>query len=176
MISKSKPARAAGMITAIVALITGCSRPASSAQSELSAAPETEPSTETRSGQNRGDHSPSLEQTIALKAKKYAQGLVAEGSTMHGALPQGGRSDQLIVLRGGYCYRVLGAGGDGVEDLDLFLYDPNGVQTEQDPGQDRFPVLGLQSEICPATSGAYRLQTLMYKGSGPYALRVYRTP
>jgi hypothetical protein len=115
------------------------------------------------------------EQLLATKAKKYAQGLLPEGPTISASLQEGQRNDRLIVLRGGLCYRILGAGDDQVEDLDLFLYDPNGVQTHQDPGQDRFPVLGLQAEICPATSGAYRLQTLMYKGSGAYALGVYRT-
>jgi hypothetical protein len=116
------------------------------------------------------------ETLLEQRAKKLAEGLVADGAPLRGALQEGGRRDQLLVLRGGFCYRILGAGDDGVEDLDLFLYDPNGVQTHQDPGQDRFPVLGLQAEICPPTSGAYRLQALMYKGSGAYALRTFRTP
>ena len=117
-----------------------------------------------------------LDQMLARAAKKYAKELVADSAMIRGTLAAGERSDQLLVLRGTYCYRILGVGSDGVEDLDLFLYDPDGVQTQQDPGQDRFPVLGLQSEICPPGSGAYRLQALMYKGTGSYVLRVYRTP
>lgn len=118
----------------------------------------------------------SPQQVLAIKAKHYARGLLAEGATILGDLPQGGHSDHLTVLRGTFCYRVLGVGGDGVEDLDLILYDPNGVQLQQDPAQDRFPVLGIGAEICPVVAGAYRIQVQMYKGSGAFAVAVYRTP
>jgi hypothetical protein len=114
-------------------------------------------------------------QLLALKAKKYAQGMVVEGSVIDGDLPEGGHSDHLTVLRGGYCYRVIGAGVDAVEDLDLVLYDPNGVQVQQDPAEDRFPLLGVGSDICPAVAGAFRIQVQMYKGSGAFAVGVYRT-
>jgi hypothetical protein len=116
------------------------------------------------------------EQIVALKAKKYAAGLVAEGAPIKGNVAQGGRSDHLAVLRAGHCYRIVAAGGAGVEDMDLLLYDPDGVLTQQDPAEDRFPVLGLQAEICPAEGGAHRLQVHMYKGSGAFAARIYRTP
>jgi hypothetical protein len=117
-----------------------------------------------------------LERIVDLAADKYAAGFVADGELIRGSVVQGARSDHLTVLRAGHCYRVVAAGGRGVEDMDLFLYDPQGVQTQQDPAQDRFPVLGLQAEICPPQGGAYRLQVHMYKGGGPFAARVYRTP
>jgi hypothetical protein len=116
------------------------------------------------------------EQIVALKAKKYAAGLVAEGAPITGSVAAGGRSDHLVVLRAGHCYRIVAAGGAGVEDMDLLLYDPEGVLTQQDPAEDRFPVLGLQAEICPPEGGAYRLQVHMYKGGGAFAARTYRTP
>jgi hypothetical protein len=115
-------------------------------------------------------------QVLELKAKKYANGFVTEGKPIEGTLVAGGRSDHLTVLRGAHCYRVIGVGGDGVEDLDLFLYDPDGVQVQQDPGQDRFPTLGMQAELCPPRGGAYRLQIHMYKGEGAFAVGVYATP
>ena len=65
---------------------------------------------------------------------------------------------------------------DGIEDLDLLLFDPNGVLAQQDPAQDRFPTLGVQTELCPPSSGAYRLQASLYKGDGAYVVRSYRTP
>jgi hypothetical protein len=116
------------------------------------------------------------EQIVELKAKKYAAGLVADGEPIKGSVAAGGRSDHLAVLRAGRCYRVVAAGSDGVEDMDLLLYDPEGVLTQQDPAEDRFPVLGLQAEICPPEGGAYRLQVHMYKGGGEFAARIYRTP
>lgn len=155
------------LIVAIAALFGACGS-GSSSRGSLDPSPETEAALPEKAA--------TPAQLLELKAKKYAQGLVPDGPPIPGALREAERHDQLVVLRAGYCYRVLGAGGDGVEDLDLFLYDPNGVQTQQDPGQDRFAVLGLQSEICPSSSGAYRLQALMYKGTGSYAVRVFRTP
>jgi hypothetical protein len=70
----------------------------------------------------------------------------------------------------------VAAGDAAVEDMDLFLFDPSGVQTHQDSAEDRFPVLGLQSEVCPRDGGAYRLQVHMYKGGGTFAYGLFRTP
>jgi hypothetical protein len=121
-------------------------------------------------------HSAPLPRIVELAAKRYAAGFVGDGALIQGSALEGARSDHLTVLRAGHCYRIVAVGGAGVEDLDLFLYDPEGVQMQQDPAQDRFPVLGLQAEICPPRGGAYRLQVHMYKGAGPFAARVYRTP
>ena len=120
--------------------------------------------------------SATLEQIVELKARKYAAGFVAEAEVISGSVVEGGRSDHLIVLRAGHCYRVVAAADGEVQDMDLFLFDPQGVQTQQDPAEDRYPVLGLQAEICPYEHGAYRLQVHMYKGGGRFAARVYRTP
>lgn len=161
-----------------ISLCFACSeREASSSASELGGRADPGASAE----QDRGfaDAIPedaTLQQVIELKAKKYADGFVADGEPISNTLARGGRSDHLAVLQAGRCYRIVGAGGEGVRDMDLFLYDPDGVQIQQDPGQDRFPVLGAQSEVCPQLGGAYRLQVHMYEGGGPYAVRVYRTP
>jgi len=116
------------------------------------------------------------EQIVPLHAKRYANGFTAEGPLVKGTLAQGARSDHLLVLKAGHCYRVVGAAEATVTDMDLFLYDPEGVQTQQDSGQDRFPVLGMQSEICPERGGAYRVQVHMYEGGGAFAFGLYRSP
>ncbi len=157
------------LVPILLAAVACNAHPQSNAASELSASPETHLEATVAKGAAPAE-------LVAGMAKRYAQALVVDGPLLQGELRQGAHRDFLLVLRGGSCYRVLGAAGEGVEDLDLLLYDPNGVEVQQDPQQDRFPVLGLQSELCPPVSGAYRLQTLMYRGAGPYALRVYRTP
>ena len=113
---------------------------------------------------------------MPIDAKRYAKGFVAEGSIVKGTLTQGGRSDHLLVLKAGHCYRVVGAAEESVADMDLLLYDPNGVQINQDSGTDRFPVLGLSSEVCPPQGGAYRVQVYMYQGGGAFAFGLYRSP
>ena len=116
------------------------------------------------------------EQIVPLHAKRYAPGFSAEGPLVKGQLQQGARSDHLLVLKAGHCYRIVGAAEATVSDMDLFLYDPDGVQTHQDPGQDRYPVLGMQTEICPQQGGAYRVQAHMYEGGGAFAFGLYRNP
>lgn len=108
-------------------------------------------------------------------AKRYAAGLVAEGPLLEGDLAQGERRDHLLVLASGYCYRVLGAGDESLQDLDLALFDPNGAPVTEDPGQDRYPIIGIQGGVCPGQAGSFRLQATAYVGQGKYALRVYRT-
>ena len=90
-------------------------------------------------------------------------------------LKEGELRDYLAVLRYGRCYRVVGAGDSGVADLDLRLFDPNGVLAQEDLGQDALPVLGVQSEICPGDSGAFRLQVRMRAGQGRFIVRVYES-
>jgi hypothetical protein len=108
-------------------------------------------------------------------AKRYAAGLIADGPVMEGELTQGERRDHLLVLRSGACYRVIAAGEASLEDLDLALFDPTGAPVTEDPGQDRYPVIGVQGGVCPSQAGSFRLQTHAYVGQGKYALRVYRT-
>jgi hypothetical protein len=152
----------------------GCGgEPRSSAASELSQARAEAPAAGPDMPHPGRDE---LEAMLDYKAKVYANGLLAEDPPSLGELAEGERRDLLAVLKGGYCYRVLGVAGSGVQDMDLMLFDPDGMQTHQDPGQDPYPMLGLQAAICPATAGSFRIQVHMYKGGGRYAVRVFRTP
>jgi len=114
-------------------------------------------------------------QALDAMAKRYAAGLIAEGAAIEGELAQGERRDHLLVLRTGHCYRVLGAGEASLDDLDLALFDPTGAPVTEDPGQDRYPVIGVQGGVCPSQPGSFRLQTHAYVGHGKFALRLYRT-
>jgi hypothetical protein len=79
------------------------------------------------------------------------------------------------VMQAGKCFKIIGIGDIGVQDLDLKLFDPNGVQLQQDVETDNYPALGVEAPICPSTAGAYRLQVHMYRGSGPFGVQVYET-
>jgi hypothetical protein len=158
----------------LVALLLGAACGQSSGDGSAAIAPES------------GEQAPQIEQplprdappaqVLPIAAKRAASGMVPQGKPITGTLVQGARSDHLLVLEGGRCYRVVGVGGEGVSDMDLFLYNPAGVQATQDSGQDRYPVLGKQIEICPVVAGAYRLQVQMYEGGGDFALGLYRSP
>lgn len=163
-----------GSIASALALLlsTGCGESApSSAVEELRAAS----SSDDPSAAEPLPRDAPPEHVLVRAQKRHAAGMVAIGKPITGKLAQGARSDHLLVLESGRCYRIVGVGGDGVQDMDLFLYDPQGVQSNLDASQDRYPVLGTQTEICPSSSGAYRLQVQMYQGGGEFAIGVYRT-
>jgi hypothetical protein len=161
-------------IAAALAFCAACGDRAAETTDRLGAGSELDPSDEQSQVEVPADATP--EQAIELKAKKYAAGFSPDAPAIVGTLAEGARADHLLVLRAGHCYRIVGAGGPGVEDLDLFLFEPDGVQSQQDPGEDRYPVLGAQSEICPPRGSAYRVQVHMYRGAGAYGVRAYRTP
>jgi hypothetical protein len=155
-------------------LCAGCGEPPSSTAAQEIAPDDAEG--DPNAPANAEPAGASLDEMLTLKAKKYAKDWASAGPTIRGELHEGGRSDHLLVMRAGFCYRVIGVAGNGVDDLDLLLFDSNGVQVQQDPAQDRFPVLGMHSEICPTVGAAYRLQAVMYKGSGAFVAGVYKTP
>jgi hypothetical protein len=160
-----------GLASITIAVGLGCSAPPEQSQAvkELTATP--------LGAESAPPPDPLAPPLAALDAlsKRYAAGLIPEGPAIEGELSQGERRDHLLVLRAGHCYRVIGAAEPSLEDLDLALFDPTGAPVTEDPGQDRYPVIGLQGGVCLAQAGSFRLQTHAYVGHGKFALRVYRT-
>jgi hypothetical protein len=110
-----------------------------------------------------------------------APGHLPVGVYFRGSIERGEQRDFLAVLKAGHCYRFVGIGDPEVEDLDLVLYDPNGVQMQEDldPMHDfvgRPTVIGQDAAICPPEAGQYRLQVRMAAGRGAFLVGVYRTP
>jgi len=114
--------------------------------------------------------------TMQRRAQMVAAGMSPATPILRGTLSEGASQDFQAVMRAGKCFKIIGIGDIGVQDLDLKLFDPNGVQLQQDIATDNYPALGVESPICPSTAGAYRLQVHMYRGSGPFGVQVYETP
>jgi hypothetical protein len=119
------------------------------------------------------DEDDALGQKVHALARDLGAGLEPVSPLWHGRLPQGRVRELQAVLKHGRCYRIIGAGGDGVEDLDLLLLDDAGVPERQDSAADAHPVLGLTDPICPRRPGLYRIRARMVKGEGPFAVRVF---
>lgn len=109
-------------------------------------------------------------------ARKAAPDHVPIGTYFRDRLDRGQQRDFLLVLTADRCYRIVGVGDPAVEDLDLVVFDPAGVQWRQDLDQNATPVLGADAELCPPNSGAHRLQVRMTAGQGAFLVGVYRTP
>lgn len=116
-----------------------------------------------------------LAQEMYQRAQQFAEGMGPATPLFRGSLETGATQDYQAVLQGTRCFKIIGIGGDGVRDLDLFLFDPDGVQVLQDTATDSYPVLGLTHPICPDFSGAYRVQVKMFEGSGEFGVQVFQS-
>jgi hypothetical protein len=111
--------------------------------------------------------------SIVTVARERASHMKAEGEPHRGELREGQTRDLALVLKDPFCYALLGAAGDGAQDLSLLLFDPTGVPVQKDASAGRQPTLGLAEPLCPPAPGLYRLEVRMVKGAGPFALGVY---
>lgn len=114
--------------------------------------------------------------TMQRRAQMVAAGMTPATPIFRGTLAQSGVQDFQAVLQPGKCFKIIGVGGMSVRDLDLKLFDPNGVQLQQDVATDSYPALGVESPICPTTAGTYRVQVQMYQGNGEFGVQVFQTP
>jgi len=65
------------------------------------------------------------------------------------------------LLRGN-TYKIIAAGDDSVEDLDIILYDENANEIDRDTQTDSLPVV----DVAPKWTGVFYIKIKMYKGSG----------
>jgi len=120
---------------------------------------------------------PADELEVALRelGRERAPYMILSEASMRDELDEGGARDYSQVLYPGWCYKVLGLGGEGVEDLDIRIYDPNDVLLQRDTTRDERPYIGRMRPICPVVPGTYRVQVRVVAGSGPYVVQVYRS-
>jgi hypothetical protein len=117
-----------------------------------------------------------LGQAIVELSRSHAPGWVKEGTLLRGSLQERGRQAFLLVLKYGHCYRLIGVTGNEAGDLDLLLYDSNGVETQRDVTQSPNAVLGAAASICPSEPIAVRVEARMRTGSGPFAIALLHDP
>lgn len=112
-----------------------------------------------------------LEAQLREQGREQAPYMIREGEAMRGE----GTRDFSRVLHTGWCYKVIGRGGEGVNDLDVRVYDPNDVLLQRDTSQDPTPLVGRMRPICPPASGTYRIELRVVDGEGEYAAQLYRS-
>lgn len=123
-----------------------------------------------------------------LSAQAYAQGVASmrlqqvAGQKVPGAVavtqPFGGvlskkqSSSQVVTLLGGRCYTLLGTGGDGVKDVDLYYYDAQNKKVASDLGFDALPAL----TYCPTWPGSHKVEIVLKDGGGEVAAQLFLAP
>lgn len=76
-----------------------------------------------------------------------------------------------VELEGGRCYVAMGR-GDGVRDIDLFLFDAAGVEVDRDLAGDAEPSI----ELCPAAGGRHTVELRAFEGAGAVGVAVFAGP
>jgi hypothetical protein len=117
-----------------------------------------------------------LGSALLEQVAKHAPGWVKHEHLLRGTLNERARQAFLVVLPYGHCYRFIASGGPGVSDLDLMLFDGNGVEIARDTSEDPTPNLGVAASICPGDASAVRIEARMHHGHGDFALGVFRSP
>jgi len=110
-----------------------------------------------------------LRSQLAQSAAMRAPGAQPVGAPIGGLLSGRQSITEYVTMQAGRCYTVLGVGGQGVADLDLVLYNPNGKRVASDIGFDPTPSL----QHCANWPGAYRLEATIKRGAGEVAVQVY---
>lgn len=116
-----------------------------------------------------------LGQALFARTNERASGWLKHEHVQRGTLADRGKQAFLSVLPFGHCYRFLAVSGAGVSDLDLALFDANGVEIARDVTEDGSPELGVTASICPAEPSQYRVEVRMRRGHGDFALGVFRS-
>lgn len=110
---------------------------------------------------------------MSLRARQFAAGYVPITQLFRATMGQGQRQFITVDAQPGRCYRIIGVGGAGVQDLDLYLRDMNGNVLDQDVATDNFPVLGLQRPLCLNWQGTFQVEIRMYSGGGEFGVQAF---
>ncbi|AKF06821.1 hypothetical protein [Sandaracinus amylolyticus] len=85
---------------------------------------------------------------------------------------EGGALRMPMRFEGGQCYVATARGGAGTRDVDLFLFDPGGVEVGRDLGTDAEPTV----EHCPEASGLFIVEARAFEGEGAIGVMVLAAP
>ena len=116
----------------------------------------------------------SLDERIAAFEAGRSAHHEATTDPLVGTLEAGRAAEFQLTLRGTYCYIVVGAGEDSIEELDLELIDDQDVLVLLDRDPSRMATLGIRDAICPTFPAAYRLRVTATRGHGAFQARVYQ--
>jgi hypothetical protein len=116
-----------------------------------------------------------LEARSRRRGDEIASFMEPYGDPIRGTLEEGGVRDVSQRLTPGFCYKIVAVATEGIEDLDLRVFDANQVLLERDATEDAQPFLGHQSPVCPADPAIYRVEVRALRGAGEFMIRFYRT-
>lgn len=112
---------------------------------------------------------------MSMRARQFASGYIPVTNLFRASMGQGQTQFVTVQINPGRCYRIIGVGGPGVQDLDLRMRDMSGNVVDQDVATDNFPVLGLNRQLCPTWTGTFQVEIIMYSGGGDVGVQAFAT-
>lgn len=114
-----------------------------------------------------------VEEALAdVRQAMRERGMDVEGEPEFRRMAEGQGFRRAIRLESDRCYVVAALGGEGMEDLDLFLYDASGAEVARDLG----PGSNARLEHCPQEVGSGTLEVRAFEGSGAAGVIVFSGP
>ncbi len=112
------------------------------------------------------------EALAGVRASMRERGLRPESEPVFATLAEGQARRVPVSLEAGRCYVVAARSGEGVTDLDLFLYDDGGAEVARDLGADAAPRI----EHCPPQGGRATLELRVFEGAGAVGWVIWSGP
>jgi len=116
-----------------------------------------------------------LERQIRTRAPTEAPYMIRQGAANHFTMTPGQPASFTSVLAGGLCYKVLAQGESGIGEVELFLYNADGVLVQEDTTTGAGAILGTTRPICPEEPVQLRVE-IRTSGPGEVAAQLYASP
>jgi hypothetical protein len=114
-----------------------------------------------------------LVDTLAARDQDLAtRGFQVLGSPVRGELAAGALTAYPVAAQSGLCYVTFVLAGDPALDVDLFVYDSDGVEV----GRHLAPAAASSAFVgfCPPRAGRHWVHVHAYAGAGPYVFAAYQ--
>jgi hypothetical protein len=79
------------------------------------------------------------------------------------------KTDWYSALDAGKCYWFIGAGDEGIDQMHLYLWDPEDQRVTANKSTTNRATVGH----CPQRSGMYHFQANIVAGTGTYKVGIY---
>ncbi len=101
-----------------------------------------------------------------------ARGFTLAGDPDIETLSDRGSARTVLRVEAGRCYVIVARGGEGIEDLDLYLFDGSGAEIGRDLSHGAEALL----EHCASESADYVVVARPYRGSGAVGVALFAGP
>lgn len=103
---------------------------------------------------------------------RIERGLTPQDGPRFMRLAEGQVTRARVEFREDTCVLVTARGDRGIQDLDLYLYGPDGAEVARDLGVEGEP----QLEYCPSVAGTGTLELRVFEGAGAAGWMVWSAP